>query len=323
MTIIFILRPDQLDVWMNSTHRQFRERLKGANVLLTTPFTEDGNVDETALREKVRFLQDNGLSKSNGSLVVLGSVGECSTLTTAEQERTIEAVVDVADEIPVVAGANHSGTQVATEMANRALSLGADAVMSVTPYYYPPSAESVQRHYEQLAEGVDGPIVLYNNFVVSDIDVPLDVLVSLSRRDEFVAIKEPTLNTAKFGRLVEEVGDEIAVLNGNGERFEPQCYLLGSVGITTAVANYAPELSFETVRLGKAGAYDELREVTAQLAPVFDVFDTLAPEHAPAALKHLETCFDAPGGGPVRTPHPPLPKEKRRELTAAAASLTD
>lgn len=304
---------------MTGAFPELRERLTGVNALLTTPFTPNGDLDEDTLRAKVSFLVEHGVEEGSGTLIALGSVGECATLTREEQRLAIEAVVDEADgRVPVVAGANHSGTRVAITLAEQALEAGADAIMSVTPYYYPPSPESIIHHYEALADAVNGGIVLYNNFVVSDIDIPAEAIERLARREEVVAIKEPTLNTAKLDRVAEQVGDQVTVLNGNGESFEPQASLLGAQGFTTAMANYAPDLSLEIYRLGHSGKYEQLRSLRRRrVSPVSTVLGNLEPEFAPAALKYIENQLGVPGGGTVRAPHPKLPETARERIVSA------
>lgn len=308
-----------MTVHMPVDYAALQKRLTGLNVLMTTPFTrnKDLNVDE--LRAKTRFLLESGLTEENGTLIVLGSVGECGTLTREEQRSAVTAVVDEADgTVPVVAGANHSGTRVATDLANSALNAGADAVMSVTPYYYPPSSDAVVDHYETLTDGVDGGIVLYNNFVVSDLDIPLTAIERLAKQDAVVGIKEPTLDTAKLDRVVATVGDRLTVLNGNGEPFEPQASLLGSEGFTSAMANYVPEFSLEIHRLSRERRYAALRDRCREcVSPIATALRTLSPESSPAALKYLEEQFGVPGGGPVRSPHPSLTAEQRARLDEA------
>lgn len=312
---------------MSPAHQELRERLTGVSALLTTPFTEDRELDVDRLRAKTRHLVQQGITEETGALVVLGSVGECATLTPAEQRRAVDAVVDEADgRVPVVAGANHSGTRIAISLAEQALKAGADAVMSVTPYYYPPSAESVARHYRRIADAIDGGLVLYNNFVVGDIDFPVDLVDRLVDLEPVVAIKEPTPNSAKLGRVVDRVGDRATVLNGNGEPYEPQAALLGTRGFTSAMANYAPALSLEIYRLGRDGHYAALRDrCRHRVAPVADALGALDPESAPAALKYIEDRRDVPGGGPVRSPHPPLSAADRDRIDQAlvAADLLE
>lgn len=309
---------------MSVDYERLAERLRGVNVLLTTPFTEDGEVDEAALRAKVEYQRKAGLTAKTGALIAIGSVGEAITLSRDEHNHVVRTVVDAAGDVPVVAGANHGGTGQAAVLARQAVDAGAEAVMSVPPFYYPPSAASVQAHLEGIAEEISGEagMVIYNNMTVSGIDIPYETVRALARLPEFVAVKEPTLDTAKLDRIIASVGDEITVLNGNGDPLEPQCYLLGSQGFTSSWANAWPELSLELHELGTEKRYDELLELRREyVTPVTKLLSGVNPEHSPAFLKYLEDALGVPGGGPVRSPHPELPSNVQDNLDRAVEPI--
>lgn len=309
---------------MSVNYDRLAERLRGVNVLLTTPFTRNGAVDEAALREKVAYQLKAGITPETGVLIVAGSVGESITLSEEEHEHVVRTVVDEAGDVPVVAGANHGGTREAADLARQAVDAGADAVMSVPPFYYPPSAPSVRAHLEGVAAEIRGEagMVIYNNMTVSGIDIPYETVTELARKPEFVALKEPTADTAKLDHIVASVGDDITVLNGNGDPLEPQCYLLGSQGFTSSWANAWPELSLEIHELGVAERYDELLELRrTYVTPVTTLLSRIEPEHSPAFLKYLEEALDVPGGGPTRPPHPELPTEVQDGLDRAVEPI--
>lgn len=305
---------------MTTNYEKLAKSLTGVNVLLTTPFTEDGAIDEAALRAKVAHQIETGLTAETGALIAVGSVGESATLSAAEQERVVRTVVEEAGDVPIVAGANHSGTKEAATLARQAVDAGTDAVMSIPPYYYPPSSASVRAHLEGIAAEIsgEGGIVIYNNMTVSGIDIPLETITALAQQPEFVAIKEPSLDTSKLDRIIASIGDKITVLNGNGDPLEPQCYLLGSQGFTSAWANAWPELSLKLHKLATEGQYGELLELRRQyITPVTELLTQVEPEHSPAFLKYLESAMGVPGGGPVRSPHPELPSDVKEELDRA------
>src|SRR5687767_3435882 len=132
--------------------------LRGSLTALITPF-RDGHVDEPALRDLVEFQILSGTS----SLVPCGTTGEAATMTDAEQDQVISIVVEqTAGRIPVIAGAGSNDTARTIHRTARARTLGADAALVVTPYYNRPTQEGLYRHFMQVAEAVDLPMVLYN-----------------------------------------------------------------------------------------------------------------------------------------------------------------
>jgi 4-hydroxy-tetrahydrodipicolinate synthase len=154
---------------------------------IVTPFDDDLRVDEDAFVVIARHVLDHG---SDG-LVVCGTTGEAATLSDEEQRRLVElAVGEFGDGATIVAGAGSNDTRHAVHLTERATAAGADAILSVTPYYVRPNRRGIRRHYEEVARATDKPIVLYNIPSRTGTDMPNDLLAELAQIDHIEAVKQ-------------------------------------------------------------------------------------------------------------------------------------
>src|SRR5450755_3703954 len=151
----------------NPDHASTREKsypwgmqLRGCGTALVTPFSQDGAVDENALRNLVAWQVESGID----FLIPCGTTGETPTLTHAEWLRVIDVTIEVvAGRVPIVAGATSNSTQEAVAKAKKvAARPGVDAILTASPYYNKPTQEGQYRHFRAIAEAVDKPIILYN-----------------------------------------------------------------------------------------------------------------------------------------------------------------
>src|SRR4051812_66554 len=160
----------------------------GAMTAMVTPF-RDGRVDEERLREQIEYQIENGID----GLVPVGTTGESPTLDFPEHEHVIEVTVDVSrGRVPVIAGVGGNATSEALELHSFAKKCGADAGLSVNPYYNKPSQEGMYRHFMTLADQIDLPIVLYNIPGRTGINMTPQTIARLARHPNIAAIKEAT-----------------------------------------------------------------------------------------------------------------------------------
>ena len=154
---------------------------------IVTPFDDDLRVDEDAFVDLLRHLCAHG---SDG-VVVCGTTGEAPTLTDEEHLRLIELAVQERPEgATVVAGTGSNDTHHACMMTARATELGADAVLSVTPYYNKPNRRGLTRHFEEVARATDRPVILYNIPGRTALDMPNDVLAELAQIERVDYVKQ-------------------------------------------------------------------------------------------------------------------------------------
>ena len=184
---------------------------------IVTPFDDDLNVDEEAFVALLHHLAAHG---SDG-VVVCGTTGEAPTLTDAEHLRLIQLACDERPEgFTIVAGTGSNDTAHAVHMTERATELGADAVLSVTPYYNKPPLRGVRRHYEEISRATDKPIILYNIPGRVVLDLPNDFLAQLAQIERIDYLKQANnANIAPIDGLQVYAGNDDclgAVLNFGG-----------------------------------------------------------------------------------------------------------
>ena len=154
---------------------------------IVTPFAEDGGVDEQAFVSLMAHLHANG---SDG-FVVCGTTGEASTLDDEEHLRVVElAVQERPDGATIVAGVGSNDTRHAVMLSARACELGADALLSVNPYYNRPNRRGIVAHYREVSAAADRPILLYNIPQRTGSDMPNDLLAELAQLDHVEGVKQ-------------------------------------------------------------------------------------------------------------------------------------
>src|SRR5947207_258255 len=163
-------------------------KIAGAMTAMVTPFRE-GKVDESRLRDQIEYQIRGGID----GLVPVGTTGESPTLDFPEHERVIQITVTIANRrVPVIAGVGGNATTEALELHSFAKKCGADAGLSVNPYYNKPSQEGLYRHFMTLADKVDLPIVLYNIPGRTGVTMTPATVARLANHPNIVAIKEAT-----------------------------------------------------------------------------------------------------------------------------------
>jgi 4-hydroxy-tetrahydrodipicolinate synthase len=172
---------------------------------MVTPFDAQGRVDEEAAVNLMHHLADHG---SDG-LVVCGTTGEASTLDDDEHVGLVElAVREMGDRVKIIAGAGSNNTAHAVHLTDRCTAVGADAILSVTPYYNKPNRRGIVRHYEEVARATDKPVILYNIPTRTAVNMPPDLLAELAQIDGVEGVKQA--NDDELGPV-----DGLAVYAGN------------------------------------------------------------------------------------------------------------
>jgi 4-hydroxy-tetrahydrodipicolinate synthase len=173
---------------------------------MVTPFDADGRFDDEAAVRLMNHLVDHG---SDG-LVLCGTTGESSTLSDEEHLGVIGlAVQEMGGRCTIVAGVGSNDTRHAVYLTERATELGADALLSVNPYYNRPSRRGIVRHYEEVSRATDRPILLYNIPSRTAADMPNDLLAELAQLDNIAGVKQANpANLAKVDGLVIYAGND-------------------------------------------------------------------------------------------------------------------
>ena len=181
-------------------------------VPMVTPFDRSGRVDDEAAVRLMHHLLDHGAD----GLVICGTTGEAATLSDEEHLGMISLAVQemkpAHPQLSIVAGVGSNDTRHAVHLTEQATELGADALLSVNPYYNRPSRRGIVRHYEEVNRATDRPIVLYNIPQRTGSDMPNDLLAELAQLEHVVAVKQS--NEANLAKI-----DGLEIYAGNDDMF--------------------------------------------------------------------------------------------------------
>ena len=209
---------------------------QGSIVALVTPFKQ-GELDEKALRDLVEF----HIAEGTNAIVPCGTTGESATLSHEEHCRVIEIVIDQAKKrVPVIAGAGSNSTKEAVFLTEHAKKSGADAVLSITPYYNKPTQAGLYQHFKTIAEQVDIPIVLYNVPGRTGVNMLPDTVIELSKIKNIVGVKEASGSLDQAGAILQHTDDSFDVISGEDSLTFPMM-AMGAKGVISVTANVAPK----------------------------------------------------------------------------------
>ena len=293
---------------MNRTHR-----FRGCFVALVTPFRRDGQVDFERLEALVDFQLDAGTD----GIVPCGTTGESATLHPEEQREIIRRVVErVRRRVPVIAGAGTNSTEEAVALARAAEQAGADALLSVTPYYNRPTQEGLYRHFRAIAEAVRLPVILYNVPSRTGCQLEVGTILRLAEIPNIIGIKEASGNLEQIMELLRARPSGFLVLSGDDAWTLP-ILALGGDGVISVVANEAPAEMRELVAAALAGDFDRARAAHYRLLPLMrGNFLETNPIPVKAALAMMGLIEEN-----YRLPLVPPRAETRERLRAILAEL--
>ncbi len=211
--------------------------LHGAIPALVTPFTASGELNETKVRELVRF----HLAKGTSGLVPAGTTGESPTLSDIEKRRLFEVVVEeVNGKIPVIAGTGGNDTWHSVELTRVAKSIGADAALIVAPYYNKPTQEGLYRHYMKIADEGGLPVVIYNVPGRTSINISVETVERLSHHEQIIAVKEASGDLGQISEIHRRCGERLTILSGDDGLTLP-ILAVGGKGTISVTANIVPD----------------------------------------------------------------------------------
>ncbi|WP_458863178.1 4-hydroxy-tetrahydrodipicolinate synthase [Acidaminobacterium chupaoyuni] len=274
------------------------QTFRGSFVALVTPFDADGAVDYALLEKLVEF----HLTHGTDGLVVLGTTAETPTLTEEEKKAIAKRVIrQVAGRIPVILGAGSNNTLHAAETARSYEALGADGLLVVTPYYNKANKSGMLAHFETIAAATSLPIILYNVPGRTGCSIPLDVLETLSHRENIVGIKEASGDIGYATRCARLVNENFSLFSGNDDMILPILSLGGS-GVISVLANIAPRQTHELVASFLSGDTARSRRLQLDLLPLIE---GLFLETNPVPVKKAMELLGWPVG-PCRLPLGPM-----------------
>jgi len=240
---------------------------RGLATALVTPFDETGEVDYKALKNLVEWQIENGVD----GIVPVGTTGEGSTLSEDEQARVIETVIQQANgRITVIAGAGSNSTKKSIEYAKRAKALGADAILSITPYYNKPTQQGLYAHFAEIANAVDIPIVMYNVPGRTGVNMTAETTLKIAEEiPNVVGIKESSGNLIQVMEIIRNRPAGFKVYSGD-DSFAFPIILAGGDGVISVASNEVPDLMKQLVSACLEGKLEKARELHYRLLPLME-----------------------------------------------------
>jgi 4-hydroxy-tetrahydrodipicolinate synthase len=271
-----------------------RTPFTGVGTALVTPFRKDGSIDEAAVRRLARRQIDGGIH----FLSPVGTTGEAPTLSHSEKLRVVELVVEEsAGRVPVLAGAGGYDTHETIALARDIEKIGADGILSVTPYYNKPTQEGLYQHYKAIAESTRLPIVLYNVPGRTGVNMEAATTVRLSAIPNIVGVKEASGNVVQAAEIVASAADDFIVVSGDDALTLP-IMAVGGRGVICVASNVAPSEMSQIVELAEKGDYAAARRLFGWLLPLLQVnfveSNPIPVKAAMAAMGLLEENYRLP-----------------------------
>ena len=240
-------------------------QLRGCGTAIVTPFKRDESIDEAAYRRLVEFQIEGGVD----FIVACGTTGESVTMTEDEQARVVELTLETsAGRVPVVAGAGGYNTREVIEKMRRYERLGADAILSVTPYYNKPTQEGLYQHYRAIADSTKLPIILYSVQGRTSVNLEPATVARLAEIENIAGIKEASGNIAQIVEIASLVDERFKLFAGDDAVVLPVA-ALGGVGVVSVASNLLPRQVSDLCHACIEGRFDEARKLNRQLTPIF------------------------------------------------------
>lgn len=280
----------------------------GALSALITPF-RDGAVDERALREIVEWQIQSGVD----GVVACGSTGESATLTHAEHQQVIKAVVDQARKrVPVLAGTGSNATAEAIRVTVFAREVRADGALMISPYYNKPTQEGIYKHYKAVAASADLPIIVYNIPGRTGSNILPETFARLCDVKQVVGIKEASGSMDQVSDILRLCGDRLTILSGDDSATLP-LMAIGAKGVIATITNVMPREMHELAAAALADDFERAREIHFKMLPLMRA---LFQETNPIPVKQA-CAYLGKSTNEVRmplTPMSPAPAEKLRSV---------
>jgi 4-hydroxy-tetrahydrodipicolinate synthase len=288
---------------------------RGLGTALITPFTESGALDEHALERFVDFQIDGGVD----FLVPCGTTGENPALSAAEHRRVVELVVLRANgRVGVLAGAGSNNTPRAIELAEQAIDLGADGVLTITPYYNKPTPDGLRRHFGMQAEAIQKrkpgfPMIMYNVPGRTGVNMSAETTLRMAAEiPNIIGVKEASANLEQIMSVIRDRPEGFLVLSGDDAWTLPLIGA-GADGLVSVASNEIPRLMSELVSAALRGDFAAARKIHYRVLPLLT---GNFMESNPIPVKTACKLLGIIDSDAVRPPLAPITKGNREKLEA-------
>ncbi len=216
----------------------------GSGVALVTPMNNDGSVNFKTLERLIEFHIANGTD----AIISCGTTGEASTLSRDEHIKVVAFTCErVNGRIPVIAGTGSNDTAFSVITTRMAKEVGADAVLSVTPYYNKTSQQGLIKHFTHIADRVDIPMILYCVPSRTGVDIKPETYAVLSKHKNIVGAKDATGNLTTTAKIIAACDKDFIVYSGEDTQVVPMMSI-GAKGVISVTANVAPRVMHEMTK---------------------------------------------------------------------------
>lgn len=278
---------------------------KGCGTAISTPFNENGvNLEEF---EKLVEIQ---IQNHVDAIIVCGTTGEASTMSTEEKIKTISCAVKVSNKrVPIIAGTGGNNTKQVVEYSKQVEKLGVDGLLIVTPYYNKCTQKGLIAHYTEIANSVSLPIILYNVPGRTGVNIEPKTCLELSNIENIVAIKEASGNLSQVAEIAHLCGDNLSIYSGNDDQILP-VLSLGGIGVISVLSNILPEYTHQMVENFLEGNISLAIDKQLKAIPLIKaLFSEVNPIPVKAALNLLGYQYGSP-----RLPLIEMSSEKQKTL---------
>ncbi len=279
----------------------------GAATAIVTPLTAAG-VDYEQFGRLIDWQIEAGID----AIVVAGTTGEGSTLSDAEHREVLSFATErIAHRVPCIVGTGSNDIAYAVDLTKFACSIGADAMLVVTPYYNKATQKGLIASYNAVADASDKPIIVYNVPSRTGVGIEPSTYVELAKHPNIKAIKEANGNISKIVETAALVGDSLDIYSGNDDQIVPILSMGGS-GVISVLSNIMPaktsELCHRWFDGDIVGSAQMQCEYTALIKALFCEVNPIPVKAAMAAMGF--------GGNNLRLPLTPMESANEAKLLA-------
>ena len=256
---------------------------KGCGTAIATPFDEQG----VNLQEFAKLVEEQ-IKNEVDSIIVCGTTGEASTMSTKEKKETIEFALKTANKrVPIIAGTGGNWTESVIEFTKWAESIGVDGALIVTPYYNKTTQDGLIAHYSAIAKNTNLPIILYSVPGRTGVNILPATCKKLAEIPNIVAIKEASGNLSQIAEISNLCKDELYIYSGNDDQILP-ILSVGGIGVISVLSNIAPNYTHNIVFNFLNGKIDEAINAQLKAIPLIKaLFCEVNPIPIKAALNML------------------------------------
>ncbi len=280
---------------------------RSAASAVVTPM-KNGEIDFEAFERIIEMQISSGIS----AIVVCGTTGEAPTLTEAEKLELFKFAVNITKgKTKIIAGCGSPSTAFTASLARQAEELGANAILTVTPYYNKCSTEGLFLHYKTIADSISIPLIAYNVPSRTGVDISMEAYEKLAEIKNLTGIKEASGSVSKAERIKAHFGNRFAIYSGNDDLIAP-LYAVGGNGVVSVISNIMPKETALLCRYCEEGNMAKASKLQEYLCPMIEaLFCEVNPIPVKTAMNIMGICSDE-----MRLPLSPLNEKSKKKLIA-------